>query len=205
MASLKGAGTNDKKKVAGAGGLGVVVLVLAFNAIFGGPAAAPPPPSVPSHPAAAAGAPTSSRASAASTAPAAGATLDPTLHPELMAETENYLYSGSGRNIFSQSSAPPASAAIEKVKASVRPSEQQQIAANTGPPPPPSIDLRFFGYASRKNGTRRAFLTHGDDVFVASEGDVVSHRYKVISIAPSSVQIEDLPYHNTQTLRLVEN
>ena len=203
MARLKGVGTDDKKKVAVAAGLGLVVLVLAFNTIFGGPAASPPPPSVPVRPAATAVAPVLPRGSAAPV-PAGNAPLDPALHPELMAENENYLYTGSGRNIFSQNSAPPAAVNIEKVKAPVRPSDQQQVAVNTGPPPPPPIDLRFFGYAARRNGTRRAFLTHGDDVFVASEGDIVSHRYKVISIEPSSIEVEDLPYHNTQTLRLVQ-
>ncbi len=200
MARFTGAGTGDKKKVAVAAGLGVVVVALAFNTIFGGPAAAPPPAPAPVRPVAAA-APATARAG--STPAPANASLDPALHPELMAENENYLYTGSGRNIFSQNSAPPPP--IEQVKAPVRPSEQQQVAVNTGPPPPPPIDLHFFGYASRPNGTRRAFLTHGDDVFVASEGDVVSHRYRVISIEPSSIQVEDLPYHNTQTLPLVQN
>lgn len=207
MARFKGIGTEDKKKVAAAAGLGFVVLGLAANTIFGGPATTPPP--APVRPASVAMSPAPALGSAArGTFPVSSASasrpLDPALHPELMAENENYLYGGNGRNIFSQNSAPPPPAAsIEKVNASARPS--QQIAANAGPPPPPAIDLRFFGYADRKNGTRRAFLTHGDDVFVASEGDIVSHRYRVVSIAPLSVQIEDLPYHNTQTLPLVQN
>ena len=77
------------------------------------------------------------------------------------------------------------------------------VAVNPGPPRPPAVDLKFFGFASKQDGGRRAFLTHGEDVFVAAEGDVVSHRYKVVSIAPTSVQIEDLPFHDTQTLPLV--
>ncbi len=201
MARLTGAGTNDRKKVAVAAGLGVVVLALAFHTVFGGPSASPPAPSLPVRPAAPAVASAASRAGAATPV---NAPLDPALHPELMAETENYLYAGSGRNIFSQNSAPPTAVHIEQPIGPVRPPKQTPIAVNTGPPPPPPIDLRFFGYAARKNGTRRAFLTRGDDVFVASEGDVVSHRYKVVSIAPNSVEVEDLPYHNTQTLRLVQ-
>ncbi len=208
MARMKGIGTEDKKKVAVAAGLGLVVLALAAHTIFGGPSS-PSTPVAPVQPASlsvATPAPAAGRAGAAGAsgaAAAANASIDPALHPELMAENENYLYAGNGRNIFSQSSGPPPSTAIEKVKGPVRPSAEQ-IAANLGPPQPPAIDLRFFGYAARHNGTRRAFLLHGDDVFVASEGDVVSHRYRVVQIAPFSIQIEDLPYHNTQTLPLVQ-
>ena len=202
MAQLKGIGSEDKRKVAVAAGLGVVVLALAFNTLFGG--GSPAPPSVPAasvRPTIATASPVRSKGTAA---PIPNS-LDPALHPELMAETENFLYTGSGRNIFSRESAPP----IERAIASARPSQQAPppvpVAVNTGPPPPPPVDLKFFGFAARKNGTRRVFLTHGDDVFVASEGDVVSHRYKIVSIAPSSVQVEDLAYRNTQTLPLVNN
>ncbi len=213
MAKLKGIGTEDKKKVAVAAGLGVIVLGLAANTIFGGPSApvAPVPPAstvagpAPTAPATARAAVRSPAGSTAAGFGGGSDQFDPALHPELMAENENYLYAGKGRNIFSQTSGPPPAATpIERVKAPVRPS-MQTASVNTGPPPPPAIDLRFFGYAARKNGTRRAFLTHGDDVFVASEGDIVSHRYRVVSISPLSIQIEDLPYHNTQVLPLVQN
>ncbi len=192
-----GLGTDDKRKVALAAALGVGVLALAFNTLFGGPST---PTSAPA-PARVTATPARTHAAPPATGPA-----DPALHPELMAENENYLYAGSGRNIFSQSSAPPQQAAIERPKASARPSQQvAPRAVAAGPPPPPVVDLKFFGFAARKNGTKRAFLTHGDDVFVASEGDIVSHRYRVVSIAPTSIQIEDLPFHDTQTLPLAVN
>ncbi len=211
MPQLKGTGTDDKKKVAAAAALGFVVLALAYHTLFGGPAANLPPASVPAS--ATAVAPVRSAAAVtevgARSSPVVGvadSSLDPALHPELMAENENYLYAGSGRNIFSGTIEAPAVAAIPipKVTAPVRP-PVSVAAVNSGPPPPPTIDLRFFGYAARGNGARRAFLLHGDDVFVASEGDVVSHRYRVVRIAPTSVDIEDLPYHDTQTLPLTQN
>ncbi len=199
MARLTGAGTEDKRKVAVAAVFGFIALALAFHTFFGGPSEAPP-----AAPVRTAAAPPSVRGARAS-APAVPTTLDPALHPEVMAETENYVYTGSGRNIFSRESAPPPPPRIEQVRAPVRPSEQQMAAVRGGPPPPPPIDLRFFGYSARKNGVRQVFLSRGDDVFVAHEGDVVGHRYRIVSIAASSVQVEDLPYHNTQTLPLVQN
>jgi hypothetical protein len=127
--------------------------------------------------------------------------LDPTLHPELMAGAEALEYSGVGRNIFSLVSEPPK---IEQVKGPIRPQPivpQQQIA---GPPPPPPIDLKFFGYEAT-GGARKAFLLHGDDVFIATEGDVVDHHYKVVKITPLSIQVTDLLYNNTQTLALTQS
>ncbi len=128
------------------------------------------------------------------------ASLDPTLHPELMAGAESLDYTGSGRNIFSMNSAPPE---IEPVKGPVRPTEVAQVGP-TGPPPPPPIDLKFFGYEAA-GGARRAFLLHGDDVFIASEGDVVDHHFKVVKINPLSIQVTDLLYNNTQTLPLTQS
>ena len=202
-------GAEDRKKVIIVGVLGIVVIGLMVNVLmsyFGGSSSpAPPPP----HAQTAAVQPTSRPASttpaasehAAARIPGVAASLDPTLHPEWMAQAESLEYSGRGRNIFSQSSAP---VEIEQVKAPVRPSAPVAEVPQ-GPPPPPPIDLKFFGYEARKDGTRKAFLLHGEDVFIASEGDVVDHRYKVLKIAPLSVQVEDLPYKNAQPLPLVQN
>lgn len=199
-------GSEDKKKVIIAGVLGVVVIGLLVNVLisfFGGSTPATPPVQTaavrPSRPAATTT--TTAGDHAAARIPGVAASLDPTLHPEWMAQAESLEYSGRGRNIFSQFSAPPV---IEAVKAPIRPSTPVAVVPQ-GPPPPPPIDLKFFGYEAHKDGTRKAFLLHGDDVFIASEGDVVDHRYKVLKIAPFSVQIEDLPYRNAQPLPLVQN
>jgi hypothetical protein len=127
--------------------------------------------------------------------------LDPTLHPELMAGAESLEYSGNGRNIFSMSSAPQK---IEAPIGPVRPSQPQPIVAQTGPPSPPPIDLTFFGYENARSG-KRAFILHGDDVFIATEGEVVDHHYKVLKITPMSIQVTDLLYNNTQTLNLSQS
>ena len=196
-------GTENKKKVIAAAVLGVVVLGLVIwdvnRLFFGSPSAPPPQPA-----SASAAAPPSSGSGTAARIPVSLSKLDPTLHPEIMAQAESIRYTGSGRNIFSMNSAPPAK--IEAVKGPVRPN-QQQIATATGPagpPPPPPIDLQFFGYEAYGN-VRKAFLLHGNNIYIASEGDVVDHRYKIVKILPFSIQVTDVLYNNTQSLPLTRS
>lgn len=202
-------GSEDRKKVAIVAVLGLVVLFLVLRMVFqvfgSGTPPAPMPPTIAQAPAAAS---TISPATTAHTeheavhVPSSMENLDPTLHPEWMAAAESLQYEGKGRNIFSMSSAP---VAIEAPKGPIRPSASPVVVAQ-GPPPPPPIDLKFFGFESPSgSGTRKAFLLHGDDVFIASVGDVVDHRYKVMQIAPTSIQILDIPYDNTQSLPLIQN
>jgi hypothetical protein len=201
-------GSEDKKKVYLASGLGVVMLILLVRFLwqtFGpSPSPAPAPAAVVTAPRPAAtpsetaqengtGAPSAHQAAKLTSL----ASLDPTLHPEIMRQAESLEYTGHGRNIFSLLSAPTD---IPKPVAPIR-----QAHVDTGPPPPPPpppITLGFYGYAAEKGGQKQVFLLHGDDIFIASEGDVVDRRYRVGKIGPASVQVEDIPYHNTQTLPL---
>ncbi len=128
--------------------------------------------------------------------------LDPTLHPEVMAGAEDLEYSGTGRNIFSMTSVPvnipkPVNNGRNETAKAAPPQP-------AGPPPPPAIDLKFFGYEAN-NGAKKAFLLHGEDIFIANEGDVVDHHYKVVKISPLSIQVTDLLYNNTQTLPLTQS
>ncbi|MDQ1452071.1 MAG: hypothetical protein QOK38_1937, partial [Acidobacteriaceae bacterium] len=116
-------GAESKPKLYAAIGLGVVVLIIAIFQIpkfFGGstPAPAAPPPAPV---AATTAAPASAPSGVSSSTSATGATaypheaielpsdsaLDPTLHPELMAQAEDTTYTGNGRNIFSPNSVAP--------------------------------------------------------------------------------------------------
>jgi hypothetical protein len=194
------AGTEDKKKL----GILAVVGVFALGAIFymyselSTPDVPPPVTATVTVPAR-----TSSNSGVAKAVGTSATHLDPTLHMKAMLVTESLVYSGTGRNIFSASSAP--AVVIPKAIASARPKGPVVPAAPLGPPPPPPIDLKFFGTATSANGVRRAFLLHGEDVFLASPGDIVQRRYKVGTISANSIVVEDMTNNNTQTLPLIVN
>ena len=130
------------------------------------------------------------------------ASLDPTLDETAMLRTESLVYSGSGRNIFS-ATYTAAPAVLPTHVPSARPGAAAHLGPPPpppGPPPPPPIPLKFFGTAQRSHGMKQVFLLSGEDVYLASPGDVVAKRFKVIQILPNGVQVTDMLSNNTQTL-----
>lgn len=115
--------------------------------------------------------------------------LDPTLRLDLLASSEQTLYEGSGRNIFvSQAEVaipqPIAPGQIEAEKAAEYHTPQ--------PLPPPPIPLKFYGFASQPGEAKKVFLSQGEELWVAGEGEIVNRRYKVIRITPTSVEMQDV-------------
>jgi hypothetical protein len=210
-------GTDDKRKRIAAialGSLAGLLVVYQLYNLFGGPSSTAPPTAAPVivNASTAKGAPNHT-GPAAEKIGTTSAQLDPTLHMEPMLVTESLVYSGAGRNIFSGTiEAPVLEADNQKSTFKARPCPPDCPPPPPPPPPPATcpptcapINLKFFGTATSPNGTRRAFLLNGDDVFVASVGDVVQRRYRVVSIAANSVFIEDIPNSNKQTLPLTGN
>ncbi len=207
-------GAENKRNVIIAGVLFCVVAYLAISQLLSSPPtpAAPPQPATNTAPQPAPNAPrravrstsgtsASSHTQAARKLPPTG--LDPTLHLEKLASSESIEYAGFGRNIFSIDSAP---VHIEQAAAPARP--RANAAPVYTPPPvpkPPAIDLLYFGYSMTPDGKRRAYFLRGEDIFDAATGEIVDHRYKVISVSPTACQITDLSYNNTQSLPLASN
>ena len=214
------AGAENRKKTIAAGALVAVALCCifyAYNALFGGSSSTPPPTVAPINkpvavkPAAAAQNAPATRNGNSQTTTMAGvdaqklastsASLDPTLDERAMHRTENLVYSGTGRNIFSLVYTPPPPT-IPKNVPSARPKPITLPPAPVGPPPPPPIDLKFFGTARRTSGLVQAFLLQGENVYLASAGEIVARKYKILAINLNSIQVEDLQNNNTQTLPL---
>jgi hypothetical protein len=116
--------------------------------------------------------------------------LDPTLRLDLLASVEQTEYEGNGRNIFVSQPDPV------KIPEPVAPghTDTQAVQAYTPPPPPPPtpIPLKFFGFASQPGEPKKIFLSEGEDVWVAGEGEIVNRRYKVIRINANSVEMQDV-------------
>jgi hypothetical protein len=183
-------GTEDKKKTAIAGVLLVVAVVMLVRTFRGGEensttpsTATTPRPSS-----------TASRMGRKAARPLIAQTLDPTLRFDLLKSSEDVTYKGNGRDIFRSQAEPP------PIPKPLPPDKQPKVVQ--APPSPPPIDLKFYGFASRRDGYKRIFLSKGEDIFVAKEGDIVDRRYKIVHIGQNSVDVEDVLTNNRQTLPL---
>ena len=124
--------------------------------------------------------------------------LDPTLRYDWLKASEDTKYEGNGRNIFR--------AEVEIPKPIVSPVKQSEEVNSTPPPPPPPppINLKFFGFASHPGEPKKIFLSQGEDIFVAREGDIVDRRYRIVHIMPNAVEVEDVLNNNRQSIPLTQ-
>jgi hypothetical protein len=126
--------------------------------------------------------------------------LDPTLRYDMLKASEDTKYEGTGRNIFR---------AYVEIPKPITPVAQQQEPPKgpPPPPPPPPIELKYYGFAnvvSKPGEPRSIFLAHGEDVFIAKEGDIVNRRYKIVHATPNAVEILDVLSNNRQSIPLTQ-
>jgi hypothetical protein len=116
--------------------------------------------------------------------------LDPTLHLQQLTAAEQIKYEGLGRNIFvSQAEEVVIPKVVGKANTDDPASKPYAPPAVAALPP---IPLKFFGFSNQPGEPKKAFLSKGEDIFIAEEGEIVDRRYKVVKISPVSVDIQDV-------------
>lgn len=136
--------------------------------------------------------------------------IDPTLKLDLLEKLQNVKVEGGTRSLFEASSAPAEIAKLVKEPPKVIPKMVGPMPAPTSAKPvetpPPPIPLKFYGFISpMKTGNKRAFFLDGEDIIVATEGQLIKNRYKIVRIGVNSAVVEDTQVkNNQQTLPLVE-
>lgn len=138
------------------------------------------------------------------------ASINPELRLDLLAKVQGIEPAEAGRNLFQfgQPPAPPkpvqpVPSNVPKIPVNTPPPSAVTKLAPPGPPPAPPIDLKYYGYVvSKADGDKKAFLLDGDNILMVSENQTVKQRYRIVKIALTTIEIEDMQAKNTQTLRL---
>ena len=123
--------------------------------------------------------------------------IDPSLHLEKLADFDP----GSplnARNMFSVQAMQERATTARNPKpgpnsssASLSPSGQATQISR--PAPTVIINLKFFGTKTDvRQKSRQGFFADGDEVYLASEGDLVANRYRILRIGDSSAEVEEL-------------
>lgn len=111
---------------------------------------------------------------------------DPTPHP--VNDTRRTEYTKTVRNIFAIYVPPP--------PAAVQPGRYRKMTVEKPPdPPPPALppNVKFFGYGTVPgDGSRRAFLTDGEDVFIVGEGETLLGRYRILKVGNANLEFEEV-------------
>ncbi len=192
-------GIKNRKQIIFLAGLGGVALLLLGRALWPSPPAAAPA----AEPTTVAAARSGVRHTASGKAePALEPRLDPTLDLNLLRQSEETKYAGNGRNIFVAGSVAIETPVKNGSAGKGKDKEDTGLRPLPAIPPPPPITLKFFGFANQPGETKKVFLSQGDDIFIAAEGDIVDRRYRVLHISPTTVDVEDVINNNRQSLPL---
>jgi hypothetical protein len=135
--------------------------------------------------------------------------IDPTLRLDLLTRLQDLQPLQGGRNLFELGPAPQQTANSAPIKgpvimpkpvASAYPQTSAQMSA-----PGINIALKYYGFVkpAAHNEANRGFFLDGDNVLVASEGEMVEQRYLVVALTPSSARLEDVNMKQGQTLPVV--
>jgi hypothetical protein len=138
--------------------------------------------------------------------------VDPTLKLWLLDKVRAVKPLEGGRNLFetgpeiAQGNLPPIPATKTMMPKSPQPiGPMPPVAAGPVAPPPLNIPLRYYGFVKpglRTDGNRGYFMD-GENILMATEGDVLESRFLVVTLSPNTARVEDIQLKQGQDLQLI--
>jgi len=120
---------------------------------------------------------------------------NPALHLDRIERLRKLEYHPTGRDIFSAELPPP-------------PKPKVPLGRPVGPQPPPPepalvVPFKYYGYTTdARTGKRRGLFTNGEDVIIASEGESVQSRFRIVTIGTTSAEVEEIKTNRRATLTM---
>jgi hypothetical protein len=136
--------------------------------------------------------------------------IDPTLRLALLDRVRAIKPVEGGRNLFetgpeiAQNNLPP----VPKVPP-MPPKPIGGIGPTMPPPKPPppmvNIPLRYYGFVrpSLRSDGNRGYFMDGENILMATEGDVLESRFLVVALSPNTARVEDIQLKQGQDLQLI--
>jgi hypothetical protein len=128
---------------------------------------------------------------------------NPEIKVYLLDALKHVQYTGSHRNIFSETPPPhiPTPEEIKRAQANAPPIVQQPP-----PIPPVVVNLKFYGFVDDAHtGARRAFFTNGEDIFIAGVGDTLENRLRVTRIGNDTVELMEISSSRRTTVPIEQD
>jgi len=147
--------------------------------------------------------------------------IDPTLRLDLLARLQGVQPVTGGRSLFESGvQAIAAATPVPLHPPIIRPGPRPNSPGMPGAPGQPgaiqtaAIPLKYYGYvkpgpnvsdgrSANSGANNRGFFLDGDDVLIASEGELLKQRYLVVALTPTSARLEDTQIRQPETLPVV--
>jgi len=134
--------------------------------------------------------------------------VDPTLRLDLLERLAKVEPANGVRNLFEIGPATMAGGPGSQIKGPVvLPTPIRPVSVGPGGQQPGqlNIPLKYYGFVkpAERGATNQGFFLDGDNILIASEGDVLKTHYMVVTLTPNSARLEDTQARQAQTLPVV--
>jgi hypothetical protein len=132
--------------------------------------------------------------------------IDPTLRLDLLNRLRTVEPAARGRSLFEIGPAPQSAAEIQQLNQHIQPAPQPpspvQQAQEATQSAMVNIPLKYYGFAKpdAKGENNKGLFLEGDNIVVATEGELVEHRYLVVELTANNARLEDTQIKLGQTL-----